>query len=80
LCSTVSGYNCKFFQMLWLQKLTGVGRNVHIGGGGGFTPGIVFNPTVKGLAYARTDIGGLYRLNPDDSWTPLQNYVNDTLW
>jgi xyloglucan-specific exo-beta-1,4-glucanase len=49
--------------------------------GGGFTPGIVFNPTEKGLAYARTDIGGLYRLKPsDDSWTPLQDYVNNTLW
>lgn len=51
-----------------------------IGGGGGFTPGIVFNPTEKGLAYARTDIGGLYRLNADDSWTPLQDYANDTTW
>ncbi|KAF8861275.1 Oligoxyloglucan reducing end-specific cellobiohydrolase [Acephala macrosclerotiorum] len=46
----------------------------------GFTPGIVFNPTEEGLAYARTDIGGLYRLNADDSWTPLQDYANDTTW
>ena len=45
--------------------------NVHIGGGGGFVPGIVFHPTAKGVAYARTDIGGLYRLNADDSWTPV---------
>lgn len=50
-------------------------KNVKFGGGGGFTPGIVFHPTAKGVAYARTDIGGLYRLNPDDSWTP----VTDTL-
>ncbi|CZR61524.1 related to endoglucanase [Phialocephala subalpina] len=65
LLSTVSGYTWK---------------NVKIGGGGGFTPGIVFNPTEKGVAYARTDIGGLYRLNADDSWTPLTDYANDTTW
>lgn len=47
-------------------------KNVNIGGGGGFVPGIIFHPKEKGVAYARTDIGGLYRLNPDDdSWTPL---------
>lgn len=50
-------------------------QNVHIGGGGGFVPGFVFHPKTKGVAYARTDIGGLYRLNSDDSWTP----VTDTL-
>lgn len=52
-----------------------------IGGGGGFVPGIVFNPTEQGLAYARTDIGGLYKFNAaDDSWTPLQDYVQDSNW
>ncbi|KAK3333752.1 hypothetical protein B0T19DRAFT_135672 [Cercophora scortea] len=50
-------------------------QNVKIGGGGGFVPGVAFHPTTKGVAYARTDIGGLYRLNSDDSWTP----VTDTL-
>ncbi|KIK71214.1 glycoside hydrolase family 74 protein [Collybiopsis luxurians FD-317 M1] len=43
--------------------------NVKIGGGGGF-----------GLAYARTDIGGAYRLNSDDSWTPLLDFANNTHW
>ncbi|KAL2759328.1 glycoside hydrolase family 74 protein [Sodiomyces alcalophilus JCM 7366] len=46
-------------------------ENVHIGGGGGFVPGILFHPNAEGVAYARTDIGGLYRWNSDDSWTPL---------
>ncbi|KAI9050188.1 hypothetical protein LZ554_006329 [Drepanopeziza brunnea f. sp. 'monogermtubi'] len=55
-------------------------KNVKIGGGGGFVPGIVFNPTVKGLAYARTDIGGAYRLNADDSWTPLMEWANSSNW
>ena len=50
-------------------------KNVHIGGGGGFIPGIVFHPTEKGVAYARTDIGGLYKLNADDSWTPVTDRI-----
>ena len=54
--------------------------NVKIGGGGGFIPGIIFNPSEKGLAYARTDIGGAYRLNPDDTWTPLLDFVDDSRW
>jgi hypothetical protein len=53
---------------------------VKIGGGGGFTPGIVFSETTKGVAYARTDIGGLYRLNSDDSWTPLLDFADGSTW
>lgn len=51
--------------------------NVKLGGGGGFVPGISFHPTEKGVAYARTDIGGLYRLNDDDSWTPVTDSLAD---
>ncbi|KAL5601061.1 hypothetical protein BROUX41_005890 [Berkeleyomyces rouxiae] len=46
-------------------------KNVKFGGGGGFIPSVVFHPTEAGLAYARTDMGGLYRINKDDSWTIL---------
>lgn len=55
-------------------------NNVKIGGGGGFVPNIIFNPSEQGLAYARTDIGGAYKLNADDSWTPLLDFANDTTW
>ena len=55
-------------------------KNVKIGGGGGFVPNIVFNPSQKGLAFARTDIGGAYRLNSDDSWTPLLDFVDNARW
>lgn len=55
-------------------------KNVKIGGGGGFVPGIVFSTKEKGVAYARTDIGGLYRLNADDSWTPLLDFADSDRW
>lgn len=55
-------------------------KNVKIGGGGGFVPGIIFNPSEKGLAYARTDIGGAYKLNSDDTWTPLLDFADDSTW
>ncbi|KAF3920256.1 hypothetical protein AA313_de0208024 [Arthrobotrys entomopaga] len=55
-------------------------KNVRTGASGGFVDGIVFSTKQKGLAYARTDIGGLYRLNADDSWTALQDYANTTTW
>ncbi|KAI0026021.1 family 74 glycoside hydrolase [Xylariomycetidae sp. FL0641] len=50
-------------------------QNAKIGGGGGFVPGIVFHPTTPGVVYARTDIGGLYRMNDDESWTAVTDSI-----
>lgn len=51
-------------------------QNVRIGGGGGFVSGIIFHPKSEGIAYARTDIGGLYRLNTTtDTYIPLTDKI-----
>lgn len=41
-------------------------------GGGGYTPGIIYHPTVNKLRYVRTDMDGVYRWNDSTSqWIPL---------
>src|SRR4051794_25838877 len=50
-------------------------RNVAIIGGG-FVSSIIFSREVEGLVYARTDVGGAYRLDPgNEIWQPLQDWV-----
>jgi len=45
--------------------------------GGGFVDGIVFHPTVKGLVYCRTDIGGAYRRNAQTMrWEPMLDWIS----
>ncbi|MGA3133812.1 MAG: hypothetical protein ABSD59_23860 [Terracidiphilus sp.] len=45
--------------------------------GGGFVDGVVFHPTVPGVRYARTDIGGAYRWDKrSDRWQPLLDWVS----
>jgi hypothetical protein len=48
-------------------------------GGAGFVSGVFAHPTQEGLFYARTDVGGIYRLNPaNDSWVPLLDWLPPT--
>jgi photosystem II stability/assembly factor-like uncharacterized protein len=54
---------------------------VVIGGGGGFIPGIVFSTKEPGLVYARTDIGGAYRLDTKAGrWIPLLDWIGLADW
>jgi hypothetical protein len=49
--------------------------------GGGFIPGIVFSQTEPNLVYARTDIGGAYRLDAaTNRWVPLLDSVGWDDW
>ncbi len=55
-------------------------KNVQISGGG-YVPGIIFNPAERNLIYARTDIGGAYRWNESSQrWTPLLDWVGWSNW
>ncbi|MEV0176876.1 sialidase family protein [Streptomyces sp. NPDC050803] len=50
-------------------------------GGTGFISGVLFHPAVRGLAYARTDIGGAYRWDDRTArWTPLTDHLGWDDW
>lgn len=45
--------------------------------GGGYVPAILFHPAKRGLAFARTDIGGSYRRDPStNGWIPIMDGIN----
>jgi photosystem II stability/assembly factor-like uncharacterized protein len=49
--------------------------------GGGFVVGIIAHPTERGLIYARTDVGGAYRLDSGTNrWTPITDWVGGPDW
>jgi len=55
--------------------------NVKIGGGGGYVPAIVYNPSEEGLVYARTDMGGAYIRNKQTlEWEPITDWVSPDEW
>jgi photosystem II stability/assembly factor-like uncharacterized protein len=48
---------------------------------GGFVDGILYHPTAKHVAYARTDIGGAYRWDEAESrWIPLLDWLTKPDW
>lgn len=50
-------------------------------GGGGFIPGIIFNPSEEGLVYVRTDMGGAYRWDEATSqWKQLLDWISYDEW
>jgi xyloglucan-specific exo-beta-1,4-glucanase len=50
-------------------------RNVTVGGGG-FAPDIIFSRAQRGLAYLRTDMGGVYRWSERrQRWIPLEDGI-----
>src|SRR5689334_11758430 len=55
-------------------------RNVEIVGGS-FVTGIIYNQSTPGLVFARTDIGGAYRLDTaTQRWIPLIDWVSWDDW
>ena len=55
-------------------------NNVRIGAGG-FVDGLVFSDAQRGLAYARTDVGGAYRWDAAaKNWVPLLDFTGFNDW
>ncbi len=73
---------CIFSHVAQAQNSAGyTWTNVYTGGGGGYIPNIIFNPSQQNLIYARTDIGGAYKWNSTTNlWVPLMDWVTWANW
>lgn len=46
--------------------------------GGGFVSAVIFHPQTKNVLYARTDVGGIYRFDFENSvWIPLMDFLGE---
>ena len=62
--------------IIQLQAQSYVWDNVSIGGGG-YVTGLVIHPTVPGLMYMRTDVGGVFRWDvTNDKWISLSGWIS----
>ena len=63
--SATQANNCPLQDYSW--------RNITVGAGG-FAPNLIYSTAEKGLAYLRTDMGGVYRRDEQHpEWIPLQD-------
>ncbi|MDO0931238.1 1,4-beta-glucanase [Streptomyces sp. DG2A-72] len=63
------------------ESATGYRWRNAVMGGTGFVTGVLFHPSVRGLAYARTDIGGAYRWDDRTGrWIPLTDHIGWDDW
>jgi photosystem II stability/assembly factor-like uncharacterized protein len=57
------------------KKIHYTWKNVQIVGGG-FVDGVIVHPTTDNLRYARTDMGGAYKWNPETRrWSPILDFM-----
>src|SRR5690554_6426884 len=71
--------------LVFCTFLLSYGQNMHWGNvgivAGGFVTGIIYHPAEQGLAYARTDMGGAYRLDPASKvWQPISDQFSSDDW
>lgn len=49
--------------------------------GGGYVPSVIYNKSEKGVAYARTDMGGAYRWNSQENkWESMTDFISADDW